>query len=76
MFGREEGADTLIESLLLEKDALLRFGGMYMMGMAYIGTGNNKILKKLLHYAVSDVSDDVRKAAVISLGFLLLKDYE
>ena len=47
-----------------------------MMGMAYVGTGNNKILKRLLHYAVSDVSDDVRRAAIISLGFLLLKDYE
>lgn len=49
---------------------------MFMMGMAYIGTGNSKILKRLLHYAVSDNSDDVRRAAVISLGFLLLKDHE
>lgn len=39
--------------------------------MAYAGTGNNKAIRRLLHVAVSDVNDDVRRAAVISLGFLL-----
>ena len=29
-------------------------------------------IQKLLHFAVSDVSDDVRRAAVINLGFVLL----
>ena len=47
---------------------------MYMIGMAYIGTSNNKALRKLLHFASADVSDDVRRAAVISLSFLLLND--
>jgi 26S proteasome regulatory subunit N2 len=76
MLGREETADTLIEQLSLDKDPILRFGAMYMIGLAYVATGNNKALRKLLHYAVSDVSDDVRKAAVISIAFLLLKDPE
>ena len=45
---------------------------MFVIGMAYRGTANNSMIQKLLHFAVSDVSDDVRRAAVINLGFLLL----
>ena len=41
--------------------------------MAYAGTANNKAIRRLLHFAVSDVNDDVRRAAVTSLGFLLFK---
>ena len=37
---------------------------MYTIAMAYCGTGNNKAIRKLLHVAVSDVNDDVRRAAV------------
>lgn len=45
---------------------------MFVIGMAYRGTANNGMIQKLLHFAVSDVSDDVRRAAVLNLGFLLL----
>merc|ERR1712126_225037 len=73
MYGRLEEADPLIESLTRDKDAILRRSGMYTIAMAYCGTGNNKAIKKLLHVAVSDVNDDVRRAAVMGLGFLLFK---
>lgn len=42
--------------------------------MAYAGTGNNKAIRKLLHVAVSDVNDDVRRAAVTGLGFILFRN--
>eukprot|EP01103_Thecamoeba_quadrilineata_P009829 TRINITY_DN1999_c0_g6_i1.p1 TRINITY_DN1999_c0_g6~~TRINITY_DN1999_c0_g6_i1.p1 ORF type:complete len:976 (-),score=173.29 TRINITY_DN1999_c0_g6_i1:35-2962(-) len=71
MYGREEEADTLIEQLTLDKDPILRYGGMYTIGLAYCGTANNVAIRRLLHVAVSDVSDDVRRAAVIGLGFVL-----
>ena len=45
---------------------------MQTLGMAYRGTANNGAIQKLLHYAVSDVSDNVRRAAVMNLGFVLL----
>ncbi|KAI8802866.1 armadillo-type protein [Cladochytrium replicatum] len=76
MYGREETADALIEQLLSDKDPILRYGGIYTIAMAYAGTGNNKALKKLLHFAVSDVNDDVRRAAVTSIGFLLFKNHK
>ncbi len=71
MYGREEGAETLIEQMTRDQDPLIRYGGMYTIGLAYRGTGNNAAIQKLLHYAVSDVSDDVRRAAVTNLGFVL-----
>jgi len=73
MYGRLEEADPLITSLMQDKDAILRRSGMYTIAMAYAGTGNNAAIRKLLHVAVSDVNDDVRRAAVMGLGFLLFK---
>ena len=49
-----------------------RYGGVFTVGMAYRGTANNAAIQRLLHFAVSDVSDDVRRAAVLNLGFLLM----
>lgn len=76
MYGRLEEADTLIESLCRDKDPILRRSGMYTVAMAYCGTGNNKAIRRLLHVAVSDVNDDVRRAAVTALGFLLFRTPE
>jgi len=76
MYGRMEEADALIETLLHDKDAILRRSAMYTISMAYAGTGNNKAMRKLLHVAVSDVNDDVRRSAVQSLGFLLYRTPE
>ena len=72
MYGREEEADPLITQLSTDKDPLLRYGGAYMLATAYCGTSNQKVVRKLLHIAVSDVDYDVRRAAVTGLGFVLL----
>ena len=71
--GVEEGADGLIRQMTSDKDPVLRYGGMWATGLAYAGTGNNGAVKSLLHAAVSDVSDDVRRAAVTVLGLVLLR---
>jgi 26S proteasome regulatory subunit N2 len=73
MFGRQEGADTMIDGLLNDTDPTLRYGGILTVAMAYCGTGSNKAIRKLLHIAVSDVNDDVRRIAVMSLGFILFR---
>lgn len=56
------------------QDPILRYGGVYTLALAYAGTANNEAVRKLLHIAVSDTSDDVRRAAVTSLAFLLFKN--
>lgn len=73
MFGRQESADPMIEGLLNDPDPTLRYGGILTVAMAYCGTGSNKAIRKLLHLAVSDVNDDVRRIAVMSLGFILFR---
>ncbi|KAI8002632.1 hypothetical protein LOK49_LG08G02442 [Camellia lanceoleosa] len=76
VYGREEEADTLIEQMTQDQDPILRYGGMYTLALAYSGTANNKAIYQLLHFAVSDVSDDVRTTAVLALGFVLYSEPE
>ncbi|KAG2582448.1 hypothetical protein PVAP13_6KG108500 [Panicum virgatum] len=76
VYGREEEADTLIEQMTRDQDPILRYGGMYALALAYRGTANNKAMHQLLHFAVSDVSDDVRRTAVLALGFVLYNEPE
>jgi 26S proteasome regulatory subunit N2 len=58
----------------MDQDPILRYGGVYTLALAYAGTSNNNAVRQLLHIAVSDTSDDVRRAAVTSLAFLLFKN--
>ena len=73
MYARQEAADDLINGLLDDPDPTLRYGGIMTIALAYCGTSSNKAVRKLLHVAVSDVSDDVRRIAVMGLGFVLFR---
>jgi hypothetical protein len=45
---------VLLSSLLAPpQDPILRYGGMFVTGLAYCGTSNNAAIQKLLHFAVS-----------------------
>lgn len=76
MYSRQEAADELINGLLGDPDPTLRYGGIMTIALAYCGSGSNKAVRKLLHVAVSDVNDDVRRVAVLSLGFILFRKYQ
>mmetsp|Transcript_20270 Transcript_20270/g.24217 ORF Transcript_20270/g.24217 Transcript_20270/m.24217 type:complete len:996 (-) Transcript_20270:325-3312(-) len=71
VYGHEEEADTLIEQMCRDADPIIRYGGMFAIATAYRGTANNSAIRRLLHFAVSDVNDDVRRAAIIAIGFVL-----
>jgi 26S proteasome regulatory subunit N2 len=75
-YGQEENADAVIEEMRSDRDPVMRYGAQYALSLAYCGTGSNKAIRILLHTAVSDVSDDVRMAAVIGLAFVLFKTPE
>lgn len=70
-YGREEAAEGMITQLLLDKDDILRYGGAYALALAYVGTASNSAIRRVLDVAVSDVSDNVRRAAVTAIGFIL-----
>jgi len=69
-FAQEENADELILRMRSDRDFHLRYGACYAIGMAYACTGNTRALRMLLDLAVSDVSDDVRRAATTAIGFV------
>ncbi|OHS96301.1 Proteasome/cyclosome repeat family protein [Tritrichomonas foetus] len=71
MYGREAEADPLVEKLLLSQNPLMRESAMWVTALAHVGTASNQALQCLLHVAVSDVNDNVRRAAVIGVGFVL-----
>jgi len=73
VYSQQEVADELIAGMIEDPDPIIRYGGIYAIAMAYCGSSSNKAVRKLLHVAVSDVSDDVRRAAVMSLGFVLFR---
>jgi len=75
-YGKEESAEAQIEALMRDRDPIFRYGGMYAIAMAYCGTADNTAVRKLLHVAVSDVNDDVRRAAVSCLGMVMFRSPE
>lgn len=73
LYGRQEAADAIIDTLVADKNPDVRFGGMYAVGLAYSGTCASGPAGRLLAAAVSDVSDDVRRAALVALGLVLYR---
>ncbi|ELP93673.1 26S proteasome non-ATPase regulatory subunit, putative, partial [Entamoeba invadens IP1] len=73
MFGTQEKADGIIEMMLNDSNHVMRYGGVYTCALAYCGTASEKAINKLLHFAVTDRNDEVKRAAVLCLGFVLLK---
>lgn len=74
MLGREDESQPLVDELLAHPDPWVRLGGVFTIGLAFSGTSNAKAIERLLAIAVRDVSDDVRRNAVMMIGFLTFKD--
>lgn len=75
-YGQENMAVDTIKKFMDDENSVIRYGGVFIIAMAYAGTANKWAIKKLLHYAISDPSNDVRRASVMCLGFLLIRDYK
>lgn len=74
--GKEDAAEPIISKLLAHQDANLRYGGCFVLALAYCGTSNKDAIRRLLHVGVSDSSDNVRRVAIMALGFVLLSNYK
>ncbi|PVU85716.1 hypothetical protein BB560_006832 [Smittium megazygosporum] len=76
VFGIRDDAEPLINNLCQDEDPILRYAGVLATATAYCASGCNSAIERLLHFAVSDVSDDVRRSSVIGLGFVFLRSPE
>merc|ERR1711976_539829 len=78
LYGQLDNPDAtkIINELSVDKEPLLRRAACLATGLAWVGTGSNDALSKMLHTAVSDVSDDVRRASVQAIGFILARNPE
>lgn len=49
---------------------------MFTIGCAYAGTSSASATRRLLKFAVSDTSDDVKRAALMNIGLLSFRDHK
>jgi 26S proteasome regulatory subunit N2 len=75
-YGQQGQAASPIEKLCSDEDPIMRMAGCHTIATAFAGVNDNAMIKKLLHIAVSDVNDDVRRSAVTALGFVLCRNSE
>ena len=65
---------SVFEDLYRKNDYVLRMGAASLLGMAYVGTGDEQSVSVLLKMCASDLSSDVRRAATFSIGLILIKE--
>ena len=75
-FNHKEKALSTIDELSKSSDFFLRYAAAYSIAMAFAGTSSNDALKRLYHLAIGDSNEEVRRAACISMGFVLLNEPE
>ncbi|KAI6191898.1 26S proteasome non-ATPase regulatory subunit 1 [Aphelenchoides bicaudatus] len=76
-YGRMEEAEPWATELMEDKsNAVLRQTGVCMLAMAYAGSGKADVVRRLLAKVASDPNHDVKRFAVIAVGFVLSNDPE
>ncbi|KAK0403987.1 hypothetical protein QR680_017225 [Steinernema hermaphroditum] len=76
-YGRQDEVEQSVNRLLDDKaHAILRQTGVCMLAMAYAGTGKADVVRRLLAKVAADPNNDVKRFAVIAIGFVLSNDPE
>lgn len=63
----------LYNSMIQDTDPMIRLGAISMLTMRYFGLYNKEVVNQLLSLAATDLSNDIRRHAVVSLGFVMLR---
>lgn len=57
----------------LEANSTIKLAVPFYLACAYFKTGNSNVVRKLLKYS-NDISNEVKRAAIMALGFVLYQD--
>uniref|UniRef100_A0A158P7U3 26S proteasome non-ATPase regulatory subunit 1 n=1 Tax=Angiostrongylus cantonensis TaxID=6313 RepID=A0A158P7U3_ANGCA len=71
-YGRQDESESYISQLIdVKSNAMLRSTGIALMSMAYVGSGRANVVSRLLEKVATDPNSDVKRFAVMGIGFLL-----
>lgn len=75
-FNAQQGAETILAQLRSPplSTQYTRWLSCWIDAMAYCGTGNIKVVNRLLDLAIIDPDNDVKRTAIMSLAFVLLNE--
>lgn len=73
---KSTAANSRIESFLASFNPLHRVAAVYICAMAYAGTNDSFAVKTLWKTAINDTCDDVKRVAIIGLGFVMFREPE
>ncbi|EPY32319.1 26S proteasome regulatory subunit N2 [Angomonas deanei] len=68
--GKEGDAMPLVEQLLSSADPWVRLAGCFVLGLAYAGTESTVASERILNIVVKDTNDEVKRNAMMMLGFI------
>ena len=72
LYGTGDAHFDFAKELLQDQNHWMRYTAVWVLAMAYAGSGDRQALKHLLQLAVTDPDQDVRRVSVIGMSFVLI----
>jgi len=69
-------SNLVFQTLISERNPQIREGAIYIYSLAFLGSGDFRATNKILEILSFDPDDNVKKAAIIGIGFIFMCDFE
>jgi hypothetical protein len=72
----KDESNLVFQTLIRERNPQIREGAVYIYSLAFLGSGDFQATNKILEILSLDPDENVKKAAIISIGFIFMCDFE